>query len=305
VRIVIAGSSGLIGTPLVASLRRQGHDVLRLVRRTAERPDEITWDPASGTIDGSLEGVQAAVNLAGAGVGDKRWTKSYKTEIRDSRVFSTITLARALGRLHEPTAVLVNGSAIGYYGSRGDELLTEDSAPGDGFLAEVVQDWEAATAPASQAGIRVVHARTGLVVSDGGGAFGRLLPIFKYGLGGRVGSGSQFWSFISLRDEVSALERCITDESLAGPVNLVAPHAVTNREVTGAIAHEVRRPAFLPVPALALKAVLGEFADDILASQNVVPQRLAATGFTWQDPTIAEALAHARDPLEQDEGSAE
>ena len=219
-------------------------------------------------------------------MGDKRWTKAYKAEIRDSRVGSTITLSRALARLQVQPAVLVNGSAIGYYGSRGDERLTEDSAPGQGFLAEVVQDWEAATAPASQAGIRVVHARTGLVVSDSGGAFGRLLPIFGYGLGGRVGSGSQYWSFISLRDEVRALERCLTDATLAGPVNLVAPHAITNREATAAIAQEVRRPAFLPVPALALKAVLGEFADDILASQNVVPQRLADAGFTWQDPTI-------------------
>ena len=204
-RIVVAGSSGLIGTPLVASLRRAGHDVVRLVRRPARDADEITWDPAAGTIDGDLEGVGAAANLAGAGVGDKRWTKAYKAEIRDSRVGSTITLSRALARLQVQPAVLVNGSAIGYYGSRGDERLTEDSAPGQGFLAEVVQDWEAATAPASQAGIRVVHARTGLVVSDSGGAFGRLLPIFKYGLGGRVGSGSQYWSFISLRDELGIL----------------------------------------------------------------------------------------------------
>lgn len=292
-RIVIAGSSGLIGTPLVASLRNSGHEVVRLVRRPAAAADEITWDPSSGTIDGSLEGVSAAVNLAGAGVGDKRWTKAYKAEIRDSRVFSTITLARALTRLDEAPQVLVNGSAIGYYGSRGDELLPESATPGEGFLAEVVQDWEAATAPASEAGIRVVHARTGLVVSESGGAFGRLLPIFKYGLGGRVGSGSQYWSFISLRDEVRALEFCLADASLTGAVNLVAPQAVTNREVTSAIAHQVRRPAFLPVPALALKAALGEFADDILASQNVVPERLTEAGFEWQDPTIAEALKAA------------
>lgn len=309
-RIVVAGSSGLIGTPLVASLRGAGHDVIRLVRRPPADKDEMSWDPASGTIEGSLEGVEAAVNLAGAGVGDKRWTKAYKAEIRDSRVFSTITLARALARLEVAPSVLVNGSAIGFYGSRGDELLTEDSAPGEGFLAEVVQDWEAATAPASQAGIRVVHARTGLVVSDAGGAFGRLLPIFKYGLGGRVGSGSQYWSFISLRDEVRALEHCLTDATLAGPVNLVAPQAVTNREVTAAIAQEVRRPAFLPVPALALKAVLGEFADDILASQNVVPRSLGAAGFTWLDPTIEAALATARQRSKesgssQDDGAAE
>lgn len=292
-RIAITGSSGLIGTPLVASLRDQGHDVIRLVRRPAQSPDELTWDPTSGTVDEGLEGIDAAVNLAGAGVGDKRWTKSYKKEIRESRVHGTVTLARALARLEHKPTVLVNGSAIGYYGDSGPDPVTEASPAGTGFLADVVVDWEAATKPAEEAGIRVVHARTGLVVSPEGGAFGRLISVFKYGVGGRVGSGNQYWSFISLRDEVRALAFCLETLALSGPVNLVAPQAVTNREVTKAIAELVRRPAFLPVPALALKAALGEFADDILSSQNVVPQRLTQAGFTWLDPTVEGALAAA------------
>ena len=293
-RIAITGASGLIGTALVTSLREQGHEIVRLVRRPATAPDEVTWDPAGGVVEEGLEGIDAAINLAGAGVGDKRWTRSYKKEIRDSRVLGTITLARALARLEKHPAVLVNGSAIGYYGNAGPQPVDEDSPHGEGFLADVVVDWEKATSPASDAGIRVVHARTGLVVSSEGGAFGRLMPIFRYGLGGRVGSGEQYWSFISLRDEVRALEFCLDNETLAGAVNLVAPHAVTNKDVTKALSASLHRPAFLPVPALALNAALGEFADDILASQNVVPRRLTQAGFTWEDPTIDEALAAAK-----------
>ncbi len=281
----------MIGTALVAALRADGHEVVRLVRRPSQAPDEITWDPGAGVISGDLGSVDAAFNMAGANVGDKRWTKAYKKEILDSRVNTTATLSKALAALDPLPKVLVNGSAIGFYGDAGEAVLTEDSQPGEGFLADVVVDWEAATAPAQGAGIRVVHARTGLVVSPAGGAFGRLIAIFKYGVGGRVGSGNQYWSFISLRDEVRALQFCLETASLSGPVNLVAPAAVTNREVTKAIANLVRRPAFLPVPALALKAVLGEFASDILASQNVVPEKLTRDGFTWLDPTIEQALA--------------
>lgn len=292
-RIAITGASGLIGSALVPSLQSQGHDIVRLVRRPAEAADEVTWDPTGGTVGDGLEGIDAAINLAGAGVGDKRWTRAYKKEIRDSRVLGTITLARALARLEKKPAVLVNGSAIGYYGNAGAQPVDEDSPAGEGFLAEVVVDWEKATSPASDAGIRVVCARTGLVVSSDGGAFGRLMPIFRYGLGGRVGSGDQYWSFISLRDEVRALEFALNNDALSGPVNLVAPQAITNRDVTKALAASMHRPAFLPVPAIALKAALGEFADDILASQNVVPKRLAEAGFTWEDPLIEEALASA------------
>jgi len=293
-RIAITGSSGLIGTPLVATLTAEGHDVIRLVRRTPQAPNEIEWDPTGGTVGAGLEGIDVAINLAGAGVGDRRWTKAYKREIRDSRVLGTITLSRALARLDAPPSVLLNGSAIGYYGNSGSQPVTEESPQGEGFLADVVGDWEAATSPAAEAGIRVVMARTGLVVSSEGGAFGRLIPIFKYGLGGRVGSGEQFWSFISLRDEIRALTFCMDNEQLSGPVNLVAPHAITNKDATRALADALHRPAFLPVPAIALKAALGEFAEDILASQNVVPQRLNEAGFTWLDPTIEDALASAR-----------
>lgn len=290
-RIVVAGASGLIGSALVAALRADGHDVVRLVRRPSQARDEVSWDPVAGDISGDLGTVDAAFNMAGANVGDKRWTKAYKKEILDSRVNTTSTLSKALARLEHKPKVLVNGSAIGFYGDSGATVLTEDSPAGQGFLSDVVVDWEAATAPAQAAGLRVVHARTGLVVSPHGGAFGRLIAIFKYGVGGRVGSGNQYWSFISLRDEIRALQFCLDTESLNGPVNLVAPAAVTNREVTKAIADLVRRPAFLPVPALALKAALGEFASDILASQNVVPEKLSGAGFTWSDPTIEQALA--------------
>lgn len=293
-RIAIAGSSGVIGTALSESLTGKGHDVVRLVRHEVDGPEQIEWDPQGGTVGPGLDEVDAVVNLAGAGVGDRRWTKAYKKEIRDSRVLGTITLARAMARSANPPQVLVNGSAIGYYGNSGPDPVTETSPAGDGFLADVVVDWEKATSPASDAGIRVVMIRTGLVVSAKGGAFGRLLPIFKYGLGGRVGSGNQFWSFISLRDEVRAIEYAL-ESDLSGPVNLVAPHAITNRDVTRALAKSVHRPAFLPVPALALKAVLGEFAEDILASQNVVPEVLDNNGFTWLDPTIDAALASARE----------
>ncbi len=294
-RIVVAGSSGLIGTALVAALRADGHDVVRLVRRPADAPDEVSWDPVAGVVNSDLGDVDVAFNLAGANVGDKRWTKAYKKEIRDSRVLTTETLSRVMAAMSTKPKALINGSAIGYYGDAGPAPVTENSPPGEGFLADVVVEWEAATEPASAAGIRVVHARTGLVVSSKGGAFGRLIAIFKYGVGGRVGSGNQYWSFISLRDEVRALQFCADHDSLTGPVNLVAPEAVTNREVTKAIAGLLRRPAFLPVPALALKAALGEFASDILASQNVVPAKLEQAGFTWLDPTIEQALAAGRE----------
>ena len=294
-RIVVAGSSGLIGTALVAALRADGHDVVRLVRRPADAPDEVSWDPVAGVVNSDLGDVDVAFNLAGANVGDKRWTKAYKKEIRDSRVLTTETLSRVMAAMSTKPKALINGSAIGYYGDAGPAPVTETSPPGEGFLADVVVEWEAATEPASAAGIRVVHARTGLVVSSKGGAFGRLIAIFKYGVGGRVGSGNQYWSFISLRDEVRALQFCAAHDSLTGPVNLVAPEAVTNREVTKAIAGLLRRPAFLPVPALALKAALGEFASDILASQNVVPAKLEQAGFTWLDPTIEQALAAGRE----------
>ena len=292
-RIAVTGASGLIGSALVPALRADGHEVQRFVRRESQAPDEISWDPKAGTVGPGLEGVDGVVHLAGAGVGDHRWTDAYKKEILDSRVLGTQTISQALAELADKPAVLVSGSAIGYYGDAGATPLTEEAPAGGGFLADVVRQWEAATKPASDAGIRVVHARTGLVMATGGGALAKLLPIFRSGAGGRIGSGDQYWSFISLRDEVRALQFALTQDDLQGAVNLTGPQAITNREATKVLAEFLHRPAVLPVPAFALKLALGEFANDILGSQNVVPSRLEATGFEWLDPKFAAALASA------------
>lgn len=289
-RVAITGASGLIGTALVPRLRSQGHEVMRLVRRRAAAPDEISWDPAGGTVDlEALAGVEGVVHLAGAGVGDHRWTESYKREILQSRVQGTSTISRAMAALDPMPHTLVCGSAIGYYGNRGDTLLDETSSAGTGFLADVVVAWEAAAAPAQEAGIRTTFARTGLVVAKEGGAFAKLMPIFRLGAGGKVGSGSQYWSFISLSDEVDALIHLL-ESDLSGPVNLTAPSPVTNAEATVALGKLLHRPALLPVPAFALKVVLGEFADDVLSSARVLPTVLEASGFTFAQPTISEAL---------------
>ena len=289
-RVAITGASGLIGSALVPHLRSHGHEVLRLVRRLAAAPDEISWDPTAGTVDlDALAGVDGVVHLAGAGVGDHRWTESYKREILQSRVQGTSTIARAMAALDPKPRALVCGSAIGYYGNRGDTPLDETSAPGTGFLADVVVAWEAAAAPAQEAGIRTTFARTGLVVAKGGGAFAKLMPIFRLGAGGKVGSGSQYWSFISLSDEIDALTHLL-ESDLSGPVNLTAPTPVTNADATAALGKLLHRPALLPVPAFALKAVLGEFADDVLSSARVLPRVLEASGFTFSQPTISEAL---------------
>ena len=290
-RIAVTGASGLIGSALVPALRARGHEVLRLVRRPAHSADEVRWDPEGGDVDlAALHGVEGVVHLAGAGVGDRRWTPEYKRVILLSRVNGTDTIARAMAHLEPRPRVLVCGSAIGYYGDTGERAVTESSPQGAGFLADVVAQWEAAAAPASEAGIRVAFARTGLVVSDKGGAWKRLLPIFRLGVGGRIGSGRQYWSFISLRDEVAALIALLEDDSYAGPVNLTAPTAVTNAEVTAAMGRVLGRPTVLPVPAFALKAALGEFSSDVLGSQRVVPEVLQQHGFTWSDPQIDEAI---------------
>ena len=293
-RVAITGASGLIGSALVPALRARGDEVIRLVRRTPTAPDEVRWDPRSGDVDlAGLAGVQGIVHLAGAGVGDKRWTDAYKAEIRDSRVQGTTTIAKAAAALDPKPAVLVSGAAIGYYGDTGDRIVTEESPQGAGFLADVVADWEASARPAVDAGIRVPFARTGLVVSSHGGAWKRLMPIFKAGIGGKIGSGSQYWSFISLRDEVSALIALLDDDRYSGPVNLTAPTPVTNAEVTAAMGRVLGRPTLLPVPAFALKIALGEFSQDVLGSQRVIPTVLEGDGFTWSDPTIDDAISQA------------
>ncbi len=289
-RIVITGSSGLIGTPLVAHLRGQGHEVVRLVRRAAASRDEIAWNPATGQM-GPLGVVDAAVNLAGVGIGAHRWTSSYKAQIRQSRLDSTGLLAKSLAAMEPLPKVLVSASAVGYYGDRGDEVLDESSGRGDGFLVEVVENWEEATKPASDVGIRVVTARSGLVMARDGGALGRMLPLFRLGLGGKLGNGQQYWSFISLDDEVRAIAYCLEMESLAGPVNLTAPHPVTNEVVTRTLAHAMHRPSFATVPGFAMRIGLGELSSDVLGGQRVIPKKLLASSFEFHHPDIASVIA--------------
>jgi uncharacterized protein (TIGR01777 family) len=295
VRIAVSGSRGLIGSMLEPHLRTEGHEVVRIVRGRAE-PGEVTWDPEEGTIDAdALRGVGAVVHLAGAGVGDHRWSAAYKRTILSSRVDGTTTLSEALSRLPQPPAVMVSASAVGYYGSRGDEILTEDSGPGAGFLADVCRQWESATAPAASAGIRVVILRTGVVLSAAGGALKKQLPPFRLGLGARLGGGSQQFSWITRRDAVAAVSFLAQHEALSGPFNVTAPQPVPNTEFTHELGRALRRPAKLFVPERALRMVVGDemTAEFLLASQRAVPERLVAAGFQFADATLPEALATA------------
>ncbi|MBT2540339.1 TIGR01777 family oxidoreductase [Streptomyces sp. ISL-44] len=293
-RIAVTGSTGLIGSALVRSLRADGHEVVRFVRRPPAAGDEARWDPAGGYVDpAGLAGCAAVVHLAGAGVGEHRWTSAYKKEIRDSRVLGTAALARALAALGEPPAVFVSGSAVGYYGDTGDRAVDEDAPAGHGFLPSVCVEWEAAAEPARAAGIRTAFARTGLVVAREGGAWGKLFPIFRAGVGGRLGNGRQYWSYISLHDEIAALRHIIDTPGIEGPVNLTAPEPLTNRQVTAAMGRVLHRPALLPVPALALRIVLGEFAEDVLGSQRARPARLLESGFVFRHPGIEDAIRAA------------
>ena len=288
-RIVIAGSSGLIGTELVTSLRSDGHEVIKLVRRKPAASSEVYWNPAAGEIDSSaLVGCDVIINLAGAGVGDRRWSNSYKELIRSSRVDTTSLLAETAADLK--LKVFIAGSAIGWYGDTADRQVDETSPAGDGFLAEVVVAWETASKPARDAGVRVVNIRTGLVASKHGGAWAKLLPIFKFGAGGKLGSGKQYWSFISMRDEIAAIKFLIDSPNISGPVNLTAPQPATNAEVTKAMAKVFKRPALFPVPAFALKTVLGEFSQEVLGSSRVIPKVLLDNGFKFTDPDIESAM---------------
>ncbi|GGX72941.1 epimerase [Streptomyces hiroshimensis] len=293
-RIAITGSTGLIGTALVRSLRADGHEVVRLVRREPRARGEVSWDPLRQTVDVSgLAGCTGVVHLAGAGVGDHRWTAAYKKEIRDSRVLGTAAIAEAVASLDTPPRVLISGSAIGIYGDTGDRLADEDTPPGHGFLAGVCQEWEEAAGAAVEAGVRTVFARTGLVVAREGGAWAKLFPLFRAGLGGRLGNGRQYWSFIALQDHVAALRHLLEAGELAGPVNLTAPHPVTNRQVTEVMGRVLHRPALLPAPAPALRLALGEMATDVLGSQRVVPRRLLDSGFSFACPDVESAVRAA------------
>jgi uncharacterized protein (TIGR01777 family) len=280
---------------LVPHLRAEGHEVVPIVRGRAQ-PDAITWDPEEGIIDAdALQGVDGVVHLAGAGVGDHRWSASYKSTILSSRVRGTTTLSEALSRLPQPPAVMVSASAVGFYGSRGDELLTEDSGPGAGFLADVCTQWESATAPAASAGIRVVILRTGVVLSAAGGALKKQLLPFRLGLGARLGGGKQQFSWITRRDAVAAVSYLIQHEPLSGAFNLTSPQPVSNAEFTRELGRALRRPAKLFVPETALRMVVGDemTAEFLLASQRAVPERLVAAGFRFADAALPEALVTA------------
>lgn len=301
-KVLISGASGSIGSALIPELRAHGHRVVCLVRREPHTADEVPWDPARGALDpAALRGVDAAVNLAGPGIGSKRWTAAYKREVKQARVDATHTLATALASLDPPPTAFVSGSAIGYYGDTGDRVVDEAAPPGTDYLAEICQAWEAATAPAEAAGIRVVHLRTGVVMSAEGGLldtpvpiFGipvKLLPLFKLGLGGRLGSGTQWMSWVSMRDEVRAIRFALDTPALRGPVNVTSPEPVTNREWTKALGAALRRPTVLPVPAPVLRLAVGEFADlGALVSQRVRPGALLGAGFDFELPTLADAL---------------
>lgn len=291
-KIAITGSSGLIGSALVTAIMRRGDTAIKLVRRPAIGADEIAWEPATGRIDASsLAEVEAVVHLAGAGIGDKRWTKSRKEELVESRVLSTTLLAQTLASLPNAPRVFVSASAIGFYGDRGDEWLTEDSSRGSGFLANLVNDWEAGTSAASSAGIRTVVARTGIVLARTGGALGKQLPLFRLGLGGKIGDGSNWQSWISLQDQVRSLLAAI-DGRLSGPVNMVSPNPVTNADFAKTLGQIIGRPAALRVPKLAPAALFGrEFVEQVAcASQRVQPTRLENSGFEFDHPDLASAL---------------
>jgi uncharacterized protein len=291
----MTGSSGMIGTALRAALSADGHEVLRLVRRPPQSSDEVHWDPAAGRLDPAhLEGVEAVVNLAGANVGGQRWTKAYKRTLRDSRLGATRTLATALAQTADRPRVLVSMSAAGIYGlAHGSEILDEDEPPGDGFLADMCQEWEAAAGPAEVAGIAVCHPRPHMIMTRDGGALARMLPWFRKGLGGPLAGGRQYWSSVSLHDVVRALQFLIETPGCTGPYNVAAPEPVTNAEFVRILARQLGRPTLLPVPEFALRIRYGEFADDILVSLRLVSARLGDAGFEFEHPDTSAIIATA------------
>jgi uncharacterized protein len=291
--VAISGANGFIGSALSVSLRADGHRVLRLTRGGVTAGDAIGWDPDAGRIDApAFEGLDAVVHLAGAGIGDRRWTSEQKRIIRESRLRGTAVLAGAVASRERKPAVFVSGSAVGYYGNRGDEVLTEHSAPGDDFLAQVCVAWEAETQPATDAGVRTVLTRTGIVLDTHGGALARMLVPFKLGIGGRQGSGTQWMSWITLADQIGAIRHAIEHASVRGPVNLVAPNPLTNGDFARTLGRALHRPTFVPTPLLALKLRFGsELVESLLlASQRVTPTQLASTGYDFTAPSLDGAL---------------
>jgi uncharacterized protein (TIGR01777 family) len=292
-RILVSGSSGLVGSSVVRFLTRRGHSVVRLVRRPP-LSGEMQWDPAGGHLDpGQLEGIDAVVHLAGANIG-ARWTAARKQAIRESRAGSTRLLASTLSRLTRLPEVFISASAVGIYGNRGDEILTESSAippARSDFLVEVGREWEAAAEPARAAGIRLVLLRSGLVLTPSGGVLGRMLPAFRIGLGGRLGSGHQWMSWIAMDDALGVIHHALTTKGLSGPINATAPNPVTNSEFTATLARVLRRPALLPVPAPALRLAFGEMADvALLGGARAIPARLVQSGYQFRHPQLEGAL---------------
>lgn len=293
-KVLISGSNGFIGSALKKRLTRSGHEVTSLVRsKPPPRSGDVGWDPNAGKLDlAAVEGFDAWVNLSGAGIGDRRWTAAHKAEVLDSRTKSSTLLARTAARLDHPPRILLNSSGIGYYGDRGDEKLTEQSTPGDGFLASVVRAWEESVRPAEEAGVRVVRTRSGLVLSPGGGILKRQAIPFRLGVGGKIGSGAQWVSWISLEDEIAAMIFLLELEESSGPYNLCAPNPVTNDELTAALGRILKRPTLLSVPAVAIKIALGaEMAGQLLlVSQRALPTRLLEAGFRFKHPEMEGAL---------------
>jgi uncharacterized protein (TIGR01777 family) len=286
-RIAVTGASGLIGTALVGKLKSEGYTVQRLVRRPTVSSEEIYWNPANSEIDiAALEGVDAVIHLAGAGVGDKRWTKKYKAEILNSRLLGTTTIANAVAQVKPK--VFISSSAIGWYGETGNRAVVESDRGGDDFLAAVCREWEAAADLAGD--VRTVKIRTGLVLDPTGGALGRMLPLFRFGFGGKLGNGKQWWSWITLHDQLRAILFVLENQNISGAINLTAPNPVTNQEFTSALARALRRPALFPAPAFALKLALGGFSTEILGSKKVLPAALQEAGFNFDFPHIGPAL---------------
>jgi uncharacterized protein (TIGR01777 family) len=290
--ILVSGGTGLIGSALIPELEAGGHGVKRLTRKLRSGED-IRWDPDAGTIEGDLAEFDAVVHLGGESIAEGRWTPEKQRRIMESRQKGTRLLAEKVAGLPEPPSVMVSASAIGYYGDRGNELLTEESEPGTMFLSEVCRQWEAAAEPAREAGVRVVHPRFGIVLSTEGGALGTTLPIFKLGGGGKIGSGRQYWSWVSLGDVVGAVVHAINTDALSGPMNVVAPDPPTNAGYTKVLGHVLGRPTFFAVPAPAARVALGGMADNLLlASARVEPAKLEETGYAYRHPDLEGALRH-------------
>lgn len=285
-RIAITGASGLIGTALCGLLKSEGHTVQKLVRRAVVSPDEVCWDPENGTVDlAPLEGVDAIIHLAGAGVSDKRWSSKYRAKILNSRLLGTTAIASAVATLKPD--VFISASAIGWYGETGSRAVTETDRGGDDFLAAVCREWEAAADLAGD--VRTVKIRTGLVLDPTGGALGKMLPLFRFGLGGKLGTGKQWWSWITLHDQLRAI-RFLLENKIEGPVNLTSPNPATNHEFTAALARALHRPALFPAPAFALKLAIGGFSTEVLGSKRILPEKLLEAGFDFEYPHLTTAL---------------